>query len=209
MNIVIILGYGIFDKDNQKYKQYLDRSAQVVKDNQVDKVIFCGGFTKSGINISEAQSMSDYFKELEPEIDSKIILEDKSITTLENIRFTSEVLSKNNFKPEKIIIICDSIRLAKVFYFSLAYFSHLFGKNLSKKEIFEQYLELNTKEKYDYSQEAIIEFQNFLFYGLGMDRSKEEIARQISTTILEIEAFEHKDLEEKITSYRKELWNIK
>lgn len=208
MNIAIILGYGIFNKNDQKYKQYLDKSAQVIIENQADKVIFCGGFTKSGIDVSEAQSMSNYFKEIEPELDSKIILEEKSITTLENIRFTNELLSKNNLKPEKIIVICDSIRLAKVFYFSLAHFSHLFGKNLSKKEIFEQYLEINTKEKYDYSQETSINYQNFLFYGVGMERSPEEIARQISTTILEVEAFEHKDLEEKITSYRKKLWNI-
>jgi len=209
MNITIILGYGIFEESNLQYKSYLDKCLELIKKKKSEKIIFCGGFTNPSFpNISEAKSMSDYCIYSAPEIKDKIILEEKSILTSENIMYAKKIVEANLLKPSEAMIIADSVRIPKVFYFTLATFLELNGEKLSKEDIFELFFKLNKESIIDVTKEVRLTFKHFEFYGIDMARTKEEIGHQISTTILELAAFEDKKLNKQITDLRKQKWGL-
>ena len=102
---------------------------------------------------SEAESIANYLKPLLKE-NKNIILENRSLTTLENIEFTRKFI---NLEDSTIIVFCDNIRPQKVMWLIL----HIwFG--LSRKKI----------EKYftDYSIRYYI--THFTDEGLGKEMSK-------------------------------------
>ena len=209
MNITIILGYGIFEESNLQYKNYLDKCLELIEKKKSEKIIFCGGFTNPNFpTISEAKSMSDYCINSAPKIKDKIILEEKSLMTSENITYAKEIVEANLLKPSEIVIVADSIRVPKVFYFTLATFSEVYGEKLSKEDIFELFFDLNKENIIDVTKEVSLTSNHFKFYGIDMARTKEEIGHQISTTIIELAAFEDKKLNKQIIDVRKQKWGL-
>ncbi len=92
----------------------LDKACEYLKQNSDTKVIVSGG-QGAGEDITEAQAMSTYL--LNKGIDKdRIIMEDKSINTHENIKFSKRII--NNDKA-KIVIVTSSfhvyrgVRIAK------------------------------------------------------------------------------------------------
>jgi dihydrodipicolinate synthase/N-acetylneuraminate lyase len=147
----ILLGFGLFEESNQKYKAYLDRFVKFVKKNKIDVVVLCGGHTNlKSPEKSEAGTMADYLTKF---LDSnvKIVLEDRSLTTEQNIKFAKEHM---NLDPKnKIFIVSDSVRFFKIYWLMLY---HWFG--LSKDEINAEWLKI-AKEAYNNPKKKAINIE--------------------------------------------------
>lgn len=112
---VIVLGAQVRG-NNPSYNlaTRLDKAYQYLKDNKDTRVIVSGG-KGPGENISEAEAMKIYLinKGIEEE---RIIMEDKSANTDENIEFSKELISD---KDSKVVIVTNnfhvyrSIKIAK------------------------------------------------------------------------------------------------
>lgn len=84
----------------------LDTASQYLKDNPDTKVIVSGGQGK-GEDISEALAMKNYLVSMGTEA-SRIIMEDKSTNTEENIRFSqSSIVNKN----QHIVIVTNKFHV--------------------------------------------------------------------------------------------------
>lgn len=90
---VIVLGAQMKANGPSKALQYrLDEAARYLNENPDAKVIVSGG-QGADEHISEAQGMYDYLTEkgINPE---RIILEDQSVNTFQNLTFSAELLDK-------------------------------------------------------------------------------------------------------------------
>lgn len=191
----LILGYGLFEETNQEYKDYLDWIAKTVTDQKIEKLIICGGFTNSlHKDLSEAQSMNNYIKKLLPS-DIKIVLEEKSITTPQNLEFAkAEITAEDN-----ILIFCDLARLAKVIWLSARI---LLGKSQSEVShaVLNFYLDKKIKPFVNWNM-TIMPFE-------FPSRDKYQYFAQSFTSLLEVESLSDKDLDEKILAQRKKDFGI-
>lgn len=195
MNIAIILGYGVFEETNQEYKDYLDWITKTVTEQKTEKLIICGGFTNPlHKDLSEAQSISNYIKKLLPS-DIKIVLEEKSITTPQNLEFAKEEIATE----DNILIFCDLARLAKVIWLSARILS---GKSQSEVShaILDFYLDKKIKPFVNWNMTVMpFEFPS---------RDKYQYFAQSFTSLLEVESLSDTDLEEKILVQRKKDFGI-
>ena len=112
---VIVLGAQVRgDKPSHNLVTRLRKACQYLEENKDTKVIVSGG-KGPGENISEAEAMKAYLinKGIEEE---RIIMEDKSANTDENIKFSKELISD---KDSKVVIVTNnfhvyrSIKIAK------------------------------------------------------------------------------------------------
>ena len=122
MIITIILGYGIYSEENTPYKNYLDITAGIIKGTRTDLIVTTGiASNKNFPSLTEAQSMKDYLADKVGGI--PFFLEEKSLSTQQNISYSAELLNEKQKIPDKLVVICDSIRLPKTIFFTLHYSS--------------------------------------------------------------------------------------
>lgn len=148
--ILVVCLYGHFierlrtRKEIEGYEQYLrsvaDYAAKLNADNRLACVILCGGHTKEGY-ISEAKSVFDHFFAIhwqnERSLLAKIILEENSKNTAQNIRNALIICLRQNIKG-KLIVICDIVRRLKVSVLAGFLINH-FNKKENLKTEFELY----------------------------------------------------------------------
>ena len=133
----VLLGYGLFDRSNMNYKRYLDNFASFVNKNDIEVVILSGGHTNPRRPLeSEASTISKYI-ETKLKQNTTILLEERSLTTAQNIEFANPLLK---FANGSVTVFCDNIRPPKVMWYVLHYW---FG--LSKREIENYFLEYSLK----------------------------------------------------------------
>lgn len=106
-----VLGYGC---QIGNLKGYLDKIAKFIKDNNIQLVILHGAPTckKSRPGISEAKLMADYLKA--EGVLAKMILDEKSRTTKENILAAKDLFQRNRIDPKNSIFFCDTCHDTKV-----------------------------------------------------------------------------------------------
>ncbi|MDE1855207.1 MAG: YdcF family protein [Candidatus Micrarchaeota archaeon] len=162
----------------------------MVKKKKVDVVVLCGGLTNIKFpEKSEAGTMSDYLKPLLGE-HVKIILEEKSRTTPENIQFSKEFIDLSS--ENKIFVTTDSVRYFKVYWEVLHYW---FG--LSKEEISADWLNA-TKQIYSNPKKKEIDIQikdlkKYLVYKNvkividNFHKSYKNAVQQLAASAIEIE----------------------
>lgn len=99
---IIVLGCKVYGTIPSPFLSWrLDHAAKLYKEGYGNYIIVSGG-QGSGEDISEAESMKRYL--LSKGIDtSSVIKEDKSITTMENLSNSKDVMKKNNFKTAVIV----------------------------------------------------------------------------------------------------------
>jgi len=99
---LIVLGSGLVDnKETKTMIDRIDRAVSYLNINKQCKVVVSGGITSNN-KVSEASVMNRLLKERN--IDEKrIIIEDKSTTTIENMKFCKELID-----PNKKIVICSN-----------------------------------------------------------------------------------------------------
>lgn len=103
---IIVLGAGLYgDKPSPTLMNRLNAAIKLNEINPDTKIIVSGG---QGVNetVSEAFAMRKYL--IERGIDlNLIILEDKSTSTRENIKFSTELINKNNIGKNVTIVSSD------------------------------------------------------------------------------------------------------
>lgn len=195
MTTAIVLGYGIFEETNQEYKDYLDWIAKTVTDQKIEKLIICGGFTNPlHKDLSEARSMNNYIKNL-LSLDIKIVLEEESLTTPQNLKFAKEEIAAE----DSILIFCDLARLAKVIWLS----SHIL-LDKTQSEIGNAVLDF-------YLDKKIKPFVCWNLTVMSFDfpsRDKYQYFAQSFTSLLEVQSLDDKSLDEKILNQRKKDFGI-
>lgn len=124
LDYIIVLGALVYEDRPSIVLQYrLDKAYQYLKENKNTKCIVSGGQEKNE-KYSEAKIMSDYLikKGIKKE---RIILEDKSTTTKENLQYSSKYFEKNN---NTIGIVTNNFHLFRSTYIAKKLeFKNLYG----------------------------------------------------------------------------------
>ncbi|WP_455198268.1 YdcF family protein [Kaarinaea lacus] len=98
-------------KADEEYQQRLQRAATLLNQQAVEQVIILGGIT-GGNPVSEAKAGKDTLVSLGVDA-SKIVTEDRSRHTLENLRFAREMLGNNATSQQQVAIITNRYHLAR------------------------------------------------------------------------------------------------
>lgn len=199
----ILLGYGVFDPSNSLYKRYIRNFASFVNKNRISTVVLCGGRTNPKRPAeSEAGSMADYLKPL-LKSKVKVLLEDKSINTVQNIEFSKRFVDA---RKDRVTIFCDNIRTPKVMWFVMHFW---FGMDKAQAEQYFVDLGLKYYTKH-LSTEQIgerisggLDYKNVAIRTYRMRSRIEHAVSQQIATILEINSLYDKVL------YRKLIRNMR
>lgn len=111
---VIVLGAGLRGtKITYPLAFRLESALEYAEINKNAKVVVSGGMGK-GENISEAEAMKNYLVRNGVE-ESRIIMEDKSTSTYENLTFSKEILDKTFQKDYTCVIITNSFHIFRAY----------------------------------------------------------------------------------------------
>ena len=109
---VIVLGAAVKgDKISAALKSRLDTAYEYCKDNS-DAVVVVSGGKGNNENMSEAEAMEKYLVSLGIE-KNRIIKEDKSTSTKENVEFSKNILDKKLGKNYKTVIITNNFHILR------------------------------------------------------------------------------------------------
>ena len=111
VNNIIVLGCGIH-KNGQPtltLKYRLDKCLQYVGENKYEYIVVSGG-KGSNEPMAEAVAMKGYLVDSRV-TKAKIIVEDKSTSTLENFIFTKNILNEKNIYSEDIVVITNNFHM--------------------------------------------------------------------------------------------------
>lgn len=107
---MIILGAGLWGSEvSPQLKRRLDSSLKLIEQNPELLVVVSGG-QGDDEDISEAKAMKDYLVDNGAD-ESKVIMEDKSTSTFENISFSKKLLTKWGLENSKIIIVSTDFHM--------------------------------------------------------------------------------------------------
>ncbi|MEG2985519.1 MAG: YdcF family protein [Peptostreptococcaceae bacterium] len=114
---LIVLGAGLDGYEvGNILKSRLDKAIEYYNLNKDTQIIVSGGQGKDEL-ISEAEAMSRYL--IEQGVNKKqIIKEDKATTTLENIKFSKEILKNRKDENEKLLIVTNEFHLTRAILIS-------------------------------------------------------------------------------------------
>jgi len=209
-NVGIVLAYGIFIPPNTEYQSYLEKAFNFCLQDATPIIITTGGYTnKKYPEISEASSVAKLFSSLHPDAKPAIFCEDKSLTTIQNLEFSCDYLKTSGQAPEKLTIICDSIRLPKILYSALDIFSDLLGFKLSKEERLNILLDLYLEQDPNLVRDISFAYKNLEIKGIPLSQSAEIVSYQIISSMWEMHALEYPKLHQKFIAWRKQKWEIK
>lgn len=117
LDYVIVLGAGLDGENVGKVlKSRLDKAIEYYNIHKDVNIIVSGGLGEGEI-ISEADAMYKYLIEqgVNP---NQIIKENKATTTLENIKYSKEILIKRNDKNKKVLIVTNEFHLYRAMVIS-------------------------------------------------------------------------------------------
>ena len=208
--IAILIANGVFDASQESYKNYVDELVEFVNKNNVEKVILCGGYTDKNSQLSEAASIKNY---IEPKIskNTKILLEEKSITAAQSIKFSKRLIS---LKPEDdVTVFCDSSIAIKVMWFVMHYWF-----KLKRKEIYEDALNF-IKMHYSKKNKVVdvgksiltpgVLYKNVEIHPCMVSTNLESALAQQIISLVDIGALYDKNLNEKFIEAVKERYDLK
>lgn len=112
LKYIIVLGAGLDGyKVGKTLQSRLDKALEYYKLNPNAKIIVSGGQGKDEM-ISEAVAMKRYLIENGVN-ENKIIKEDKATTTLENIKFSKDILKNRKDENAKVLIVTNEFHLTR------------------------------------------------------------------------------------------------
>lgn len=122
MRVAVVLLYGLYlpgHKHLQEYRNYLDAVAKDIAVEKPDRILLCGGHTDpKHADASEASTVQAYLQKTYGF--ANIDLEDRSITTNQNLEFAAERFGKE----EDFLVYCDTARKAKAIWMALHFLFH-------------------------------------------------------------------------------------
>ncbi len=165
----------------------------------IDTVVLCGGHTDPARpGTSEAGTIRDYLTPL-LEGGVKVLLEQQSITTAQNIKFSKRLVDVKS--GNRITIFCDNIRPPKVMWFVLHYW---FG--LDRKEIEEYFIRYSltfyirhlTTERIGAEMAKGISYRNVTIKPYRMRTRVEDAVGNQIPSILEINSLYDRELDRRL-----------
>lgn len=194
----VLLGYGLFDGKNAKYRGYLDAFAALAKEQRFDRVVLCGGKTSPGRPYdSESGTARSY---LEGKLKGKVIeIEDRSFTTAQNIRFAKKFLGFG--RKDQITIFCDNVRPFKTMWYVMHYWYGLRRGQIQDYFVnfaLPFYRKHYTTEEIGNAYSANLEYKGVTIVPYRMRERIEDAVGQIPASVLEIIALYDKSLETKL-----------
>lgn len=111
VDYLVVLGSGLWgDVLSPTLLGRMNKALEFIENNPNTKIVVCGGQGK-GENMPEAQAMRDYLV-LNGVDENKIIQENKSTSTMENLKFTKVILANSDGKNNhKIMIVTNEFHL--------------------------------------------------------------------------------------------------
>ena len=110
---IVVLGGGLVgDKPGNVLKGRLNKGIEYLNTHKNTKVI-CSGGQGAGEEVPESIAMKNYLIRKGIGKD-RILLEEKSKSTIENLVYSSEILKKLNAQNDKIIIVTSSFNILRV-----------------------------------------------------------------------------------------------
>lgn len=110
--VVVVFGYKLESEMPSLLKSRLDAAISYLEEHPDVPVIVTGG-KGDGEKTSEAQCMRDYL--VQNGVDaSRVIMEDKSATTAENIRFTLEIIDEMGVDREDVLLVSNEFHLTRI-----------------------------------------------------------------------------------------------
>lgn len=107
VDFMIVLGARLHGEDMSLALYYRVQAAlEYLKSNPETKVVVSGG-QGPGEDITEAEAMARFFRENGIE-DERILMEDRSTSTLENLKFSKELLGS---EVDKVVIVSNDFHL--------------------------------------------------------------------------------------------------
>ena len=107
---IIVLGAAVYgETPSISLRHRSDRAVDHLGSNPGSFAVVSGG-QGQGEDISEAECMRRYLRDKGVE-DCRILLEDRSTSTLENLSFSKEVIEKNGGDPRRVAIVSSSYHL--------------------------------------------------------------------------------------------------
>lgn len=176
MKTGVVLLYALYGPERTDYKEYLDFIAEEIDKRGLERVILCGGFTDpKRPRDSEASTVQEYLLSVKPDF-TNYTLEDKSITTNQNLEFAAQSLSKD----DEIVVYGDLIRLAKIIWIAMHF---LVGATRDEiyKAVFEFAHARDLYKDFEYKNLKVVAFD---FPG----KTKEETIGQSFATLLHVMA---------------------
>lgn len=138
-----IMGFG--NKDTETAK----KAAELFLLNYAPLIVFTGGFgrlTPKEWKISEAKTFFNIATSMDVPSE-KIILEEKSTTTWENIEFTRELLNKRGIIPKKMIVIVSPYLQRRTFLTFKKKWPELEVVMVSSVDRFDDYIKISQTPK--------------------------------------------------------------
>ncbi|MCK8060254.1 MULTISPECIES: YdcF family protein [unclassified Fusibacter] len=103
-DILIVLGAGLWgDRVSPQLALRLKTAFEIIRQNDHMTIIVSGGQGPDEL-VSEAQAMKDYLVKLGVD-KNRILLEDKSTSTFENITYSLELIKKNQLSYDKLAFV--------------------------------------------------------------------------------------------------------
>jgi len=122
MNILVIHAKNLTEKDeiDFDYKQRLDKAIELANNQNLDKIIILGGYVRKA-KISQAKAGETYLKD---KVKLPIMLEEKSITSIENLVNLKQLISENDI----LTVVSSDYHNARLVF--------LYSKYIPNKKIF-------------------------------------------------------------------------
>ena len=154
VDCLIVLGCPTYDDGtmSNSQKMRVEKAAQAIKKYHIPVCVLTGGAAHN--EFTEAKVMGDYLKTL---VDVKCVLEDKSTTTYENMKYCQELCKTENYT--RIGVLTSKYHSSRAYAMSKKFFDDVImfdaPYRFTLKKIFREYL-----SRYQY---IYIEIKNKIF----------------------------------------------
>lgn len=109
-------------RPNQEFLRILEKGVEIFNEHDIDGIVVSGGVTRKNC-IAESVFGRSY---LESKVSGLIITEEKSHTTIQNIKFAKELLKK--YPIEKLVVVVNQRKLLRYRYIYGRLWKDLKGK---------------------------------------------------------------------------------
>ena len=200
-SIAIIHWYWVVNPEKKLFQFYIWDLKKYLNSFHFDKIVVSWWFTNKDIKKSEAQSLKDALNDIR--FWWQWILEEKSFTTFENIKYIADII--DDFENKNVTVFCWNTHLPKIVYLSLQYYLHI-DKWQVLKLIHDKLGDINLLE-FDWDLEMEIWGIKYVWFDLWAEKKK--FWKAIRSSILESHYDDYPELHQKFLEDRKKLWGIK
>lgn len=202
MKIAIIHWYGLVDPKSDFSNLYVNNLEKSLNSEHFDVIISSWWFTNKNIDKSEAKTLKEALYD-SIEYKSQWILEERSFTTFENVKFCAEILE--NYSDKNITVFCKNTHLPKIIYLSLKEYL-----KLSKNEVLKLIQDkLEDKKLLEFDWDIKCELWGMKFVWFDLKEERNQFGKAIRSGILETHYDDCPDLHHDFLESRKKSWWIK